>query len=496
MAISKFYVHWYYNNKTKKKQKSRYDANYNEKIAERLSKIKGRTLATRFKKIIKNTYKFSSSSEVTKFLQNEKDLLKQGGFLNAIDEAFTVVNNAAPMFDWSNEKILNSLKDPYTEAVTFNKELEKTIRQMVQFLNHCTNIMNRGDTQDYLFFLEKYSKNTPGLQEALLQLKDSKQDVKLMTKAKEKNIESEFKELKNEEQELQTYLTQLRALNADNKSKKVNQETANKNIVGFIRSLFIEQAQKAGELVEIIATDTINAMVATSLIQLPKSKGIKVTHTGNLVPKQGFNKYTTDMKIQLRADMPATGITIKRYKSYAANKTKLDNIHLKNAKVKSMLNVMQSVGLFDNAQRSAFYNIMANHRRHVSKSASGGGGGAIYKYNSINEYFHSLNKIMLIPAIAGSLTSEDLSTLFLINGDIYSIVDILAHADEGSISSNLSTINKKVRAEHRWVKSTKGTAQQDDKIAAAERSKKIIDNILDNTLRLSLSLSLARIRKL
>ena len=35
-----------------------------------------------------------------------------------------------------------------------------------------------------------------------------------VNKAKEKNVENEFKELKNEEQELQTYLTKLRALNA------------------------------------------------------------------------------------------------------------------------------------------------------------------------------------------------------------------------------------------------------------------------------------------
>ena len=117
-----------------------------------------------------------------------------------------------------------------------------------------------------------------------------------------------------------------------------------------------------------------------------------------------------------------------------------------------MLNILESrTGLFGVQDRRAFYNIIGNHRRHATKSGKGGGGGAVYDFKNINQYYNALNKIMLIPALAGSLTKEDLSTLFMINNKVYSIVDIIAQAaDFGTIGNNWNAINQKVRAGHRW----------------------------------------------
>ena len=106
---------------------------------------------------------------------------------------------------------------------------------------------------------------------------------------------------------------------------------------------------------------------------------------------------------------------------------------------------------------------------------------------------------MLVPAIAGSLTAEDFSTLFLINGEIYSIVDIIARAANtpDSIYGTWNSINKEVRAKHRWQRPNGKRDWDQDYVPAAKiRSKNIIKEILNSKLQLSLNLSLAQLQRL
>ena len=491
--MSLFYVHWYYGTQgsggDKTKQNSKYDAKYNEKIANQLADISGKELAKRFKKVIKSTYKFTKDSEVSQFLKNERELFKELGFQKAVDEAFNLVHNAAPFFNKTDKEISQSLiTNPKTQAVKFNSDLEKVTRKMIQFSNHCTQIMQNGDTQAYLAFLKHYASSD--LAGILDKLGDEK-SLSILTKAKENLAEKEFKQLKNEEKEIQSYIDELNKITASYGKGGELTKTKEQNMISYVRSLFTAQARMAGNLMELIFTDVSNALIEAKLIKNINFPNLKVLHTGDKVSagsgNTAFAKYTTDSKIKLDINIPDINISIKRYKDF--NGSKLPNVKLKSANLKSMLNIVQNqTKLFDDKQRGAFYNIMANHGRHVTKNAKGGGGGSIYDFEGINQYFDKLKKVMLIPAIAGSLTKEDLSTLFLINNKVYSIVDILSHIDEASITSNLSSINKTVRAGHRWI------GAENDKSAAEKRSDNVINALLNNTVKLSLSLSLARIK--
>lgn len=499
--MSLFYVHWYYGTRGESKsslkdqvgRRSIYDSTYNEKIANRLKDLSGTELANRYKKVIKSTYGFKTIRDVEDFLKREKEIFQQSGFQQAVDEAFKLVHNAAPFFNKTDEEIAQSLViDPETQAVKFNSELEKITRKMIQFTNHCTQIMQNEDTQAYLAFLKHYGKDSV-VKTILDKMGDSKASV-ILTKTKEKTVEKEIKQLKNEEKELQSYIEGLNKVTASyDKGQLV--KTKEQNMVGYVKSLFRAQATMAGTLIERVFSDVSNVLIYDKLIKNINFPNLKVVHTGDKVPmgaKSGtaFNKYTTDAKISLKVDVPDISISMKRYKDF--NEKELPNVSLKNANLKAMLDIMQNkLKVFDNKQRGAFYNIMANHRRHVTKGSSGGGGGAIYTYDGINTYYNKLKKLMLIPAIAGSLTKEDLSTLFLINNKVYSIVDILAHADEASISSSLNKANEIIRAAHRWEGDSAGV---NDKALAAERSRKIIETILNTSVSLSLKLSLARIK--
>ena len=494
-----YYVHWYYGKQgsgkdIKNLKNSEKNSRYNEKIAKQLFNINRKRLVAEYKKVIKTTYSFTKNSEVNKFLYDERQLFSKSGFQQAVDEAFNLVHEAAPFFKMTDEEIAKSLvKDPKSEVVSFNKELEKTVRAMIKFMNNCTEIMNNGNTQVYLDFLKKYSGNSPGLREALSQLGDTKA-LRILTKTKEDLVESQFKELKNEEVELQSYIDNLNA-QTSSVTKKGTVKSQEKNMVSYVRSLFQAQAQKAGELMEIIFTDVSNALIETKLIKnISNNPNIRVEHTGTRAPVGGgntsFAKYTTDNYLSLRADIP-TKLSMKRYKGFDGKS--LSKVHLKNTNLRSMLNILEArTGLFGQQQRRAFYNTIANHRRHATKSGKGGGGGAVYSFKDINMYYNALNKIMLIPALAGSLTKEDLSTLFMINNKVYSIVDIIAQAAEyGTIGNNWNAINQQVRAGHRWK------PPEENKVKSGqERSNEVIESILNSKLNLSLSLSLAQIKSL
>lgn len=507
-----YYVHWYYGEQNNGKGKDiknlkngKKNSRYNEKIAEKLIKRTNQdNLAKFYRKIIKQAHGFKSDNDVIKFLNKEKILFQESEFQKAVDLAFKIVNQAAPIDDTKvREHIRNGIKiNAKGKVEEFQGELKPALEALADFLSNVEEICNKGNTQVYYSFLKQYYGK---IDEKLDKILDNKNEaIKIMTKTKKKSVETDFDILKEREKRLKSYIDELNAKtqSIDDKGNIISKED---NMVKYVNSLFNFQAQRAGELYEMLIADIANMLIENNL--LPSIPGLKAEFVGQKGfsgegRNQNFSKYTTDLKLNFDVAIP-TSISIKRSKASYLSKD-LEGLHLKGKDMsfRTMLNVLnsRSAGLFDKQQEGALYNILANHRNAAGKQGRGGGGGAKYVYGNINQYYNALNKAMLIPAIAGSLRKEDLATLFLVNEKVYSIIDILAHANSAQIYGGFSGVNNKkqqsIRAQHRWVKSKeKGKGPYDnDKIAAKERSDNIIKIIGEQKFGLKLKLKISQLK--
>ena len=508
--MPKYYVHWYLGSKTKKassnQKKGSYDARIYEQYAQRIEKLKAEKLAKAYKRVIKQTYKIDNLQTTDKLLSYIDNLLDSNGFQSAIQEAFNIINKAAPSFDLEDSEISSGLnKDASGRIIGFSGQLDKCINQLNKFINGLEMFFNADYGQAYLTFLQENSHKKKSNLKAALSKMGTDKSIQILTQSKQKKAETSlqsYNEIKNKLNNL------IDNLNAQTSTKTKSQKTVSKedNIIGFIKKLFVAQSQIAGSIYEIVLNDSLNLLIESKLLKNlpPNIKVVSSEHTGTkqLSGKKSFKTSTTD--VQLGVNFGSLDITIpigfSMKKSKFSDKNKLNNLHLKNTNIGKLLDISQSTTqLLDNTDKISFYNIMANHGRHSSK---GRGGGSPYYYykgsqNSLSTYLQKMNQIFLIPAIAGSLSEEDLATIFLVNNQSYSIYDLIASSQQASVGGLSSEMQKRIRRRHLWELNTlnKNNPKGDDKEAAKIRSKKIIQAIRDEKISMTFQLKVSQLNK-
>lgn len=501
--MSAYYVHWYLGSKTKKattnQKKSNYDVRIYEARAKKIENISMQKLAKAYKRVIKSSYGFKNLQDSEKFLSYIDKLLSGNTFQSAVDDAFNIVNQVAPSLNLTDEEISEGLvKDKSGKITGFTSKLNESISKFQDFLNKIEIFINSDNGQSYLDFLQVNGTQLPGVNAAINTLGINK-TVKILTKNKQMKAEHSIKEYSKTKEKLENLIDNLNSQTSTvSKGKTIDKQD---NIISYIKKLFVAQSQIAGTIYETLANDTINLLIEAKLLKnLPQGiKVVKSMHTGtkSLSGKKNFKTATSDIVIDVnfaKFDMTIpVGISMK--KSKFSTDTELSGVHLKQTNLGKLLEISQSTTqLIDNTDIQAFYNIMGNHGRHSSKSRRGGGGRPYYYYNnkegSLSQYFHGLNRVFLIPAIAGSLTKEDLSTMFLVNKQMYSIYDLIVSSDSAYVGGITSAMQQRIRRKHKWYGS-----KEDNKADAAYRSKEIINTIKDEKIKMSLALKLNQLNR-
>lgn len=259
---------------------------------------------------------------------------------------------------------------------------------------------------------------------------------------------------------------------------------------------------------------------------IEKLLGVKVEHYGDtLFNNQAFEykRATTDVRFKgnlgkIKLEVPL-GANIKFVKT---NK----NANMVHLSVKSgtnlgkMLDILNSTTGFMNAKEyEAFANIAANFRRKSLKSGtvlkdengkSKGRKDKVYNktvsqseklnfnYANMGGLLPALNKVLMITGLAGSMTSKDISTIFIVNSKILNIIDILQELGKINNWQNIQvagglTMGKleRVSEQHHFVTKESGSPNKNDQKTRSDEINEKLRNI-DINLKLNLSHSLLK----
>lgn len=242
---------------------------------------------------------------------------------------------------------------------------------------------------------------------------------------------------------------------------------------------------------------------------LPKALGpnAKLEGYGDTTSNSDFEykRATTDIRFhgglgQIKLTLPL-GASVKVAKE-GENRT---HMSIKSSaglgKMLDMLNA--SFGFMDNQQYEAFTNLVTNFRKPDVKSPGEYRKTTIYKdgkafeYQNMSNLLKKLNKVLLITGLSGSLTTNDISTLFIVNNRILNIYDILGEVgkkgawENAQVSKGLTF--KEVRAiskQHHYKGEELSIEDQ------KERSEEINDILRNHSLDLKLNLSRTLLEKL
>ena len=113
-------------------------------------------------------------------------------------------------------------------------------------------------------------------------------------------------------------------------------------------------------------------------------------------------------------------ISLKRINVSPTTKNK--RIKVKKSKIGKLLDLM------DSSKRNSFYNIYANLNRQstsIDKKFKNGNNTFPTNPGDIQQIYNSYNREFVLNALAGSLTEDDLSTVFIVNDNAYSMFDII-----------------------------------------------------------------------
>lgn len=224
--------------------------------------------------------------------------------------------------------------------------------------------------------------------------------------------------------------------------------TADPNFSSILASL----TARTNRLVGIISEFIIAAQFEDIVVDLEKSlNGIpnitaSLTRTGDEGSK-AFRIGTKDLSIDITekggiASMqwPSAGISLKRTKikdSGVANK----EIHLKSSNVGAMLNAIQG-NIMTQYRINAFYNLYADYKRPWGgkKPQPEADESDNIDQATMQSMYGILHLAFVSAALAGSMTEEDFSFVFVVNNKKYSIVDMLKNLTAEDINSNTGAI--------------------------------------------------------
>lgn len=497
--MSNYYVHWYMANSAKKvkkqNKKSLSDIKFYEAQAKRIEHFKMQHLANVYKNMVKKNSGLSSK-QAHDFLKDTKLIFQKGNLASVINEAFQLVNSSSPYLNLTQEEIEQCVqKNQLGQVVGYTGKLKDGLAAFEKFILTVETVFG----QDLFSYLQYLKATSLGVDKSLLNMAISKlgdtNAATVLNNSKKIPIEQALSKYESSKQQLNTVKNDLATMSLLPTKAKM-QATDKDSLGSFIQEIFSAQYQMAGVLLEYLVHDSANLLIESSLLK-GLGKGLSVvssTHTGKKSSQHqmSFRTGTMDIKLdihhaKLSMTLP-TGLSLKKSKTSTRNEIK--SISLKSSTVGKMLDILeQNAGIINYNQRQSFYNIYASHGRQKQ------GVEGYYRYNgNLSTYLQQMNKLFLLPALAGSLTKDDLSIMFIVNNRAYSIYEILASSPDIKVSGGLSLSGQvQDRRKHKW----KVAKEDEEPVSAAKRrSDEIINIINSRSINLRMTLKLSQMKRL
>ena len=261
---------------------------------------------------------------------------------------------------------------------------------------------------------------------------------------------------------------------------------------------------------EIMATDLIQVNILQPLMNLNIGNNLVAIKAKNEGGKSSYTPYsfkigTRDISITYNGtgkygkavfSIPG-GISLK--KSSQSTKSLFKNIKVKDSNFHKLITLTRTnLGSIMSRQNYiAIMNILANHG--VKKKKYG-----TYNYNRMPELLNALKKSFMVVGLAGSLSAEDFSTIFVVNDNVYNIQDILFALDSNSDSAivanpSMQTGQKQYANKHKYISDVRRnrtgalttyhnqSGGQQAKYALIRSNKMMIANAIKWNLKLSMN---------
>lgn len=209
-----------------------------------------------------------------------------------------------------------------------------------------------------------------------------------------------------------------------------------------------------------------------------------------------FSTGTTDLAIKLTpeggdismdASLPDIQASLKR------TKTRKDGsiaIHIKDSSFGKLMQAILGTS-FSAGNLNAFYNLYAAQKNNSKYKGTDPDSGS--RDFSINEVYNVMQEAMVVAAIAGSMTKEDLSMVLVINNQVLSIYDILANPEKYSMSGDKLTVKGTNLRNSRKSIQAMNTIDPDEPLNQSEgydRSAAIITAINAIAVKMSIELKI------
>ena len=503
------YVHWYM--KTGDKNALRYE----NALDELKSKAWSGKVQNLMKQRVKQTYGLKTDKDFQKFLEVSTSLLsgKNSDFARGVEFAFKALSKFKSLSQQQIQNLSTIVRNE-NDLTNLGNKADQLFTIMDDFIDFCANFYSKTEGQDFLAFLiAENNKNkfisdikTEKLIKSIIDTKEARifnrtdADLSRGASLKFKEINTTIKSMKNSN--FKNYVIQ----------EYKNQTGERKQSLGtIINAYYTNMSSIAGFMYETLLDTFLNVKII-ELMKKNAPKNVQISSASakdslnNTDSKFTFRKPTVDLKIgvdggQINFKLPI-GLSVKR--STKSTNNKID-ISIKNSSLGKLLELSRNYGLWNEVKHGeAFYNIIANHRRHASTSLRGGGGGSYYYYKNkrndeaLSPIFNLMNKMFLIFGLAGSLTKDDLATYILVNNRAYSIYEILSKIDlpETVVGGLTNKTQMNIRSKHRFYyiegESGKDTTPSIE-LAKKRTTDLIIDNIFKQQLHMTLNLNLKKI---
>ena len=501
------YVHWYM--KTGDENALRYE-NAMEELKSKAWSEKAQNL---MKKRVKAQYGLKTDKDFDDFLSISSSLVggTKSEFAEMTQKAFKSLSQFKSLGQQNIQNLSSKVLTP-KDLNTLGTQADNMFKIMDNFISFCSNFYSQSSGQDLLAFLLSQNLISGKMRTVVQSIIDTKQTRFFNGTEGEtgrKGASQKFKEM----------YSKIQSMKNGNFKNYVIQEyknqsgTKEKSLGEIISKYYTSMGQTAGFMYEILLDTFLNVKIV-EMMKKSVPNNVKITSASTkgssnyTETKYSFAKPTVDLtigasggKINFKAPI---GLSVKR--SASSGEHNID-IHIKNSTLGKLLTLSRNYGLWNETKHGeAFYNIVANHRRHATKNPTGGGGGTYYYYqgnnsdNALSSIFKSINKMFLIFGLAGSLSGKDLATYVLVNNKVYSIYEILSKLDlpELSVSGINNKVQTEIRGAHRfyYIEDKNGKKDTSPSIELAKlRTRNLIQNIIfKQNLGMNLKLNLTKLK--
>lgn len=453
------YVH--YNLGANASAQSKYESSLNSFI----NQVTEQKLAMRYAKRVKSVYNLKNKQDWYNTLK-AANYLQNGDFSSQLNQiSNSIVTN---VLSSSGVKIVGAkggrslvneagqrINAMSKEAATLFNNIEKIFEQFLA-------VFSQQDTSAYLTLLKDIFKGDPEVMKVLNTLGSTGKHILTRNrmdilnagmKGHFQKIKSIMGTVKSSNDTLLSYVRGQKPMTfLSEGSQGGSYDSQIASLAGYCN---IAIASLGGAMFEAIAADTVDINkimswfrkdVISGIRPGPKGQGFyinNIKHMGantNSNSNLNFSIGTTDLMMNLtkgkgsiRVNIPV-GVSLKR--SSSSTKGNIHNVKIKNSTFNTLKDITKARvlhGIWDKNVDISMANIFGNHGSTETQS-----GRRSYQYQNLNVLLNKINLSFLVAGLAGSLTADDLATVFIVNGDMYNIYDMIRKPTTKVITGGLN----------------------------------------------------------